>query len=69
MLESNTAYLITPTNINILCHLSGKTPSVLMANIGWCAVYSEDSPIRWMLMPKATATKFMKYRFDEETYP
>lgn len=69
MLESNTAYPITVTNVNVLSHLSGKTPNLLMANIGWCATYSENRVPRWMIVPKSSAVKDMGFAVNVDTFP
>lgn len=69
MLESDTAYLITVTNINVLSHLSGKSHSLLLANVGWYATYSENRTPRWMIVPKSCVAQDMGFKVDLHAFP
>lgn len=69
MLEHYTAYLITPTNTNVLSHLSGFPRPTLEANLGWCATYDETQRRRWGIVPAYTAVQIMAFNLDTTTYP
>ena len=69
MLKTNTAYPITPTNGNVLSHLSGRPLKELVANVGWCATYSESRYPRWMIVPTFVALQTMEFEVDAVAYP
>lgn len=69
MFKHRGAYPITPSNTHILSLITSLSKPTLVANIGWCATYSETRFPRWEIVPKVVAVDEMDFDLDEETYP
>lgn len=62
-MDSNTGYIITNTNAQLLSYISGLGYGTIFANKGWAAVFEEAPYPRWLLMPTNVAEARKGFRY------